>query len=112
MAALALVGRGKAMARARRRFLAREFFKDDLAGLAVSNLSGIDDAGAIFSTDNDPVQKDEHGKCEVQVEKRFGRRELEDAALLVEAVEAGGAQFDEAGFESLGERRRCCGAAL
>jgi hypothetical protein len=49
-------------------------------------------------------RKDKDGQCEVEVEERLGSGELEDASLLVEAVEAGGAQFDETRFESLGER--------
>ena len=79
MAALALIGGGEAMARARGGFVARELLEDDFAGLAVGDLRGIDDAGAIFGADDDAVQEDEDGQREVEVEERLGGGELEDA---------------------------------
>ena len=78
--------------------VARDFLEDDLAGLAVGDLGGIDDAGAVLGADHDAVQEDEDRKREVQVQERLGSGELEDAALLIEAVEAGAAQLDQAGF--------------
>jgi hypothetical protein len=48
MAALALVSCAETVARARGGFTARKFLEDDLAGFAVGDLGGVDDAGAIF----------------------------------------------------------------
>src|ERR1039458_3224299 len=92
------------MARASSIFVAREFLENDFAGLAVGDLRGIDDAGAVVLADDNPVQKNKDRQREVQVEKRFRGGELEDAASLIEAVEAGGAQLNEAGFEGFRER--------
>src|ERR1035437_4799426 len=94
MAALALIRSRKAVARAGGGLVARNLFEDHLAGLAVGDLRGVDDAGAVVRTHDNPVQKNKRWKREVEVEERLGRRKLEDAALLVEAVEAGAAQLD------------------
>ena len=66
------------MARAGGCFVARKFFKDDFAGLAVGDLRGIDDARAVFGADDDAVQQDKDRQREVEVEQRLGRGELED----------------------------------
>src|ERR1035437_5383017 len=105
MAAFAFVGGGEAVARARSFLVRREFLEGDLARLAIGNLRGIDDTGAIILTHDNPVQKDKHWQSEVEIEERLGSRKLEDASLLVKAVEAGSAQFDETSLEGLGKRR-------
>ena len=99
MAALALVRGAETVARALCRLVTRELLEDHLARFAIGDLGGVDDARAILLADDDAVQKDEDGQREVEVEERLGRGKLEDASLLVEAVEAGGAQLDEARFE-------------
>ena len=68
--------------------IARNLFKDDFAGFAIGNLSRIHDARAILGADDDAIEKDEDGKREVEIEQRLRRGELDDLALLVEAVEA------------------------
>ena len=44
------------------------------------------------------------GSCEIDVEQRFGRRELEDLSVLVQAVEAALAQFEEPGSSATSVR--------
>jgi len=87
------------------RLVARNLLENHLARLAVSDFGGVHDPGAVLRIHHNPVQKHKHGQRKVQIEQRFRRRELEDAALLIETVEAGGAQFNEARFEGFGERR-------
>jgi hypothetical protein len=69
MAALALVGYRETVARARSSIVihptdedlsvgapvTREFLEDNLAGLAVGNLSGINETGAVFGSHYNPV---------------------------------------------------------
>ena len=64
------------------------FFEDDFAGLAIADLDGVDDAGAVLGADDDAVEQDEDGQREVEIEQRLGGGELDDASLLIEAVEA------------------------
>ena len=71
-----------------RLLVARQLLKDDFAGLAIGDLRGIDDARAVLAADNDSVQQYKDGQREIQIEQRLGRGEFEDAALLIEAIEA------------------------
>ena len=84
---------------------ARKLFKDDFTGLAVGDLGCVHDAGSVVGADHNPVQKNKHRQREVQVEERLGSGKLEDATLLIKAVEAGCAQFDQARFQGLGQGR-------
>ena len=76
------------MARTGGGFILGKLLKRHLAGLAVCSLRGIHNARAVFGAHNNSVQENEHWKCEVEVEERFWRGKLEDAAPLIEAVEA------------------------
>ena len=64
MLALKTVGEARAL---RRLVVARNGFKDDLSGLAVANLDGIDDAGAGIRGYHQPVHQQENGLSEVDV---------------------------------------------
>ena len=83
----------------------------DFAGLAVSGLDGVDDAGADVGGDGEAVDEDEDGLGEVEREEGLGGGELDDLAGLawvergglVEAVVAAAAEFGEAVFEGVGE---------
>ena len=88
----------------------------DFAGLAVSGLDGVDDAGADVGGDGEAVDEDEDGSGEVEREEGLGRGELDDLAWadrcrlelvggLVEAVVAAAAEFGETVFEGVGEGR-------
>ncbi len=81
----------------------RSFVEDDLAGFAIGGFDGVDDAGAVVGADDDAVEENEDGEGEVEVEQRLGRGELDDLALLPEAVVAAAAEFGEARLEGLGD---------
>ena len=90
----------------------------DFAGLAVSGLDGVNDAGADVGGDGEAVDEDEDGLGEVEREEGLGGGELDDLSLagctvagltgverggLVEAVVAAAAEFGETVFEGVGE---------
>ena len=97
---------------ARRLAVARRGLEDDLAGLAIADLDGVHDAGAGVGETDEAVNQHEDGLVEVQVEQGFRGGELEDLAVLVEAVEAALAEFEEAGSQLIGRaiRDRLCDA--
>ena len=105
MAALALVGSRKPVPPPLRCFLARDFFEDDLAALAVGNLRRVHNARAVVGVDDNSVQKNKHGKGEIQLEQRFRSGKLDDPSLLIEPVEPARAQFGEPGLQGLGVGR-------
>jgi len=85
----------------------------DLAGLAVSGLDGVDEAGADAGGEGEAVNEDEDGAGgwvgEIQFEEGLGGGELDDRAGrtvgcgLVETVVAAAAEFAEPVFEGVGE---------
>ena len=93
------------MARTGCGFIPGKLFKRHLAGLTVCSLRRIHNARAVLGVHNNSIQQNEHWKREVEVKQRLRRGKLEDAAPLIEAVEAGGAQFDETGFQRFGQWR-------
>ena len=64
------------------------FFVDHLAGFAVGDLGGVDDAGAVFGRNYDAIDENEDWEAEVQIEEAFGTGELEDLAVLIQAIES------------------------
>ena len=68
--------------------IARHDFVDDFAGLAIADLGGVHDARARFGGYGNAIDEHEDRLREVDLEQRLGRGELEDAVLLIEAVEA------------------------
>ena len=76
--------------------LGRRLFEDHFAAFAVADLGGIDDALVQVFTDDEAIHQGKQRLGEVDVEQAFRRGELEDAAVLEEAVEAFGAKFKEA----------------
>ena len=87
------------------RFLPRRFFKDRLATLPVCGLDRVHDARPIFSADGNAVQKHKHWQREVQIEQRLGRGELEDPALLPQAIEPAGTQLGQPRLQRFRVRR-------
>ena len=73
----------------------RNNFVNDLAGFAIADLGGIDDARRGFRGDSNAIDQHEDRLREVDLEQRLGRGKLEDAVLLIEAVEATRAQVGE-----------------
>ena len=64
-------------------------FEDGFAvAFAIADFDGVDEAGARFGIDGQAIDDDPDWLREVDVEKRFGRREFVKAAVLIEAVEA------------------------
>ena len=73
-------------------------WKLDFAGFAVAGFDGVDDAGADVGAEGEAVDEDEDGLGEVEFEEGLGGGELDDLAVLVEAVVAAAAEFGEAIF--------------
>ena len=64
-------------------------FEDGFAvAFAVADLDGIDEARARLGIDGEPIDDDPDGLREIDIEKRFGRGEFVQSAVLIEAVEA------------------------
>jgi hypothetical protein len=85
--------------------VARSGLEDDFAGLAVADLDGVHDTGAGVGRNDQAVNQQEDGLAEVNVEQGFRGGELENLAVLVEAVEAALAEFEEAGSQMIGQSR-------
>ena len=51
--------------------------EDDFAGFAVTDLDGVDEALMEIGADGDAIDENEDGLAEVDIEERFGGRELE-----------------------------------
>ena len=83
--------------------VARSGLEDDFAGLAIADLDGVHDAGAGVGRNDQAVNQQEDWLAEVDVEQGFRGGEFEDLAVLVEAVEAALAEFEEAGSQVIGE---------
>ena len=96
----------------RRLVVARGGLENDFAGFAIADLDGVHDAGAGVGSNHQAVDQQEDRLAEIDVEQRLGRGEFEDLAVLVEAVEAALAQFEEAGLQLIGESgvRTACAA--
>ena len=69
--------------------------EDELAGLAVADLDGVDEALMQVGADGETVHQEKDGLREIDVEQRFRRGELENLAVLEEAIEALLAELEE-----------------
>jgi len=69
--------------------------EDDFAGFAVTYFDGVDQALVHLRANYDAVHQDEKRLGEIDLEQRFRRGEFEQAAGLIEAVEALLAQFEK-----------------
>src|SRR6266702_1890289 len=83
----------------------------DFAGLAVAGLDGVYDSRSYFRANRESVDEDEDGLGEVEFEEGFGGGEFDDFSglsfdLLIQTVVAAAAEFGEAVFEGVGERRK------
>ena len=70
---------GELLAEAQRGARLGALLEDHLAGFAVADLDGVDQALVQVGRDGEAVDQDEDGLREVDVEQRFGRGEFEDA---------------------------------
>ena len=75
----------------------------DFAGFAVAGFDGVYDSAADFGGDGEAIDEDEDGLGEVEFEEGLGGGELDDAAVLEEAVIAASAEFGEALFQGVGD---------
>ena len=86
--------------------IARGDFEDHFARFTISRLNGIHDAGARLRGYRKAVHQNINRPIEVDLEKRFRRRELEDLTGLIEAVKASLAQIEQPGLNSFREFMR------
>ena len=56
-----------------RRLVPRNFLEDHLPGLAIGNLRRVHNPRTVVIVYDNPVQKDKHRKCEIQVQQRLRR---------------------------------------
>src|SRR5208283_203339 len=81
-------------------------FENDFACFAITNLDGIDNAGALVGGDDEAIHQSKHRFGKVDIEQRLRGRELEDLAVLKEAVEAAFAEIEEARLNRVGGQIR------
>src|SRR6185437_15097550 len=101
----ALIRSGETQPAAPGALFTRRFFENNLTGFSIGDFGCVHNARAIFGTDDDTIEKHKNGQRKIEVEQRFRCGELEDPALLPEAIESAGTQFREACFESFNVRR-------
>ena len=69
--------------------------KNDLAGLGVAGFHSVHDALTLIGTGHQAVGEHEDRLIEIDIEQRFGRRKLEQAAVLKKPIEAFLAEIEE-----------------
>jgi hypothetical protein len=62
--------------------------QDDFTRFAITDLDCIDQALPHVAAEHEAVHQHPEGLAEINIEKRLGCRELEDLAVLIEAIEA------------------------
>ena len=83
---------------------ARQGLELDFAGFAIAGLNGVNNSGAACRADNEAIDEDEDGLCEVELEKGFRGGEFDDLVFdvsdwLKEPVVAAAAEHLLAGAE-------------
>ncbi len=93
-------------------FLTRNVLENDLACLAICNLSRIHNARTILRADHDAIEQHEDSRGKIKVEERLRCRELEDLPVLVKPIEAFAPQFDQPRLHRLIQCFGCSGSGL
>ncbi len=75
--------------------------EDRVARFAITDFDGVDDALMEVGPDGNAVGEDVDGLVPIDIEQRFGSRELEDRAVLPEAIEAARAELGEDDLRNL-----------
>ena len=101
VAACALKRTRKSVTFALASFIAWNFFENDLATLAVSDLRRIHNSRPILSVDHNPIQQHKYRQRKVQIQQRLRRRNLNNFPLLIQPVESLRSQLRQPRFQRL-----------
>ena len=94
----------RSLARGRALCISRRGFKNNLARLPISNLNCVDDSGTLVRGNNKTIHQPENGFGKIDVKQRFGSRELENLAILKQAIKAALAQLEKPGLDRVGRQ--------